>query len=132
MVNNQTTLFEQSLSHTRDPITSFVAADKLVKSGELSRQERQVWNSIIWFLAESPKGNFTARELADWCPGDHYFTIQRRLSGLRNHDKIERTGEKRNGCMVWKIIEREQKEVCRGRVVSPPSHHPGSLIMKGD
>jgi len=117
----------KTLFHRNDPETSEMAADKLVKNGELNRQERQVWNSIIWFLSDGSK-DFTARELADWCPGDHYFTIQRRLSGLRNHDKIERTGEKRNGCMVWKIIEREQKEVCRGRVVPPPATTPAASL----
>lgn len=101
----QTTLFEQPLSHTRDPITSFEAADKLVKSGKLNQQERIIWQAITKLLCKhSPVSyfNFTARELSVWAELN-YWMVQRRLSGLHNKGKIERTGEKRDGCMVWKL-----------------------------
>lgn len=122
MPNRQATLFEPPLSHTNDPITSFEAADRMVKSGALSRQERAVWKAVKWAINNmagclSPDHcNFTAKELADWS-GISYFKIQRRLSGLHNKDKIERlntNGEKyqenkgqklmkRNKCAVWRI-----------------------------
>lgn len=91
------------LSHQRDPQTSYDAADKMVKSGALSRQEQKVWEAIAKMSVSLD--NFTAKDLFV-CSTISYYTIQRRLSGLRNKGKIERTSEKRNGCCVWEIIER--------------------------
>lgn len=95
------TLFEKPLAHTNDPITSFDAADKIVKSGALSRQEKQVHKAIVKFFSV-PNRPFTARGLA-FVSNIDYFVIQRRLSGLHNKGKIQRTGEKRDGCCVWRI-----------------------------
>ncbi len=113
---NQPTLFEQPLSHKDDVITSYEAADKLIKSGKLSRQEQGVYNDICRYIIDCNHKDFTPKEIT----GCDYPTIQRRLSGLRNADKIERLntkGEryqenkgqelmKRNNCAVWRIIER--------------------------
>ncbi len=87
------------LAHRNDPVTSYIAADKLVKSGRLSRQERRVFRAIEVYCCFS---NFTARGLSNYC-GLDYYLIQRRLSGLKNKGKIERTGKKRNGQCVWRL-----------------------------
>lgn len=119
------TLFDRPLSHTGDPITSYEAADEMVKSGKLNKQEQEVWKEINRGIdnMETCLGlqhqNFTAKELASWS-GIDYFVIQRRLSGLHNKGKIERikTGKerigatdlfksiykKRDGCCVWRIL----------------------------
>ena len=93
-------LFDQPLVHSRDPITSFEAADKLVESRALSRQEDEVWKAIKTFLSDWPFNDFTAKTLTSYV---NYYTAQRRLSGLYNKGLIERTGERRNGCMAWRI-----------------------------
>lgn len=102
----------QPLSHTKDPVTSYAAADKLVKSGKINRQENRVLQAIKIYVRHLGYKDFTARELAKATSKESakgtstwldYFVIQRRLSGLRNKGRIERTGERRNGCMVWRI-----------------------------
>jgi len=91
------------LSHTNDPETSYNAADKMVNSGELNRQEQKVYSAIIEFIGFQPNTfGFTAKELPRYS-GINYYTIQRRLSGLCNKGRIERTGEKRDGCCVWRL-----------------------------
>jgi len=105
MANHQMQIAEiKPLSHTNDPTTSYKAADKMVKSGALSRQEQEVWETIKYHVNNTFYKTFTAKELVGWRHLDYYL-IQRRLSGLRNKGRIERTGEKRNGCMVWRIIQ---------------------------
>lgn len=94
-------IIDRPLSHTKDSETSYEAADKMVKSGKLNKQEQQVLKAIKTFLSEFPFKDFTAKTLT--CYMD-YYTIQRRLSGLYHKGKIERTGEKRNGCCVWRIL----------------------------
>lgn len=102
-------ILEPPLSHTNDPQTSYDAADKLIKSGALNRQENEVLGAARHYYNRLGRIDFTARELANWTEQspihNHltYHLIQRRLSGLHNKSKIERTGEKRNGCMVWRI-----------------------------
>ena len=106
------TLFDRPLSHTGDPETSYIAADKMVKSGALNKQEWDIMFAIRRYknvYACDMKSfcpeheDFTARELSNYS-GINYYTIQRRLSSLRHKGKIERTGEKRNGCAVWAVI----------------------------
>lgn len=91
------------LSHRDDPETSKDAAVKMVKSGKLSEQERGVLAEIesisYWYKWD----NFTAKEFGDQSILYDYHTIQRRLSGLRRKGKIERIGEKRDGCCVWRL-----------------------------
>lgn len=116
------------LCHKSDPETSKGAADKMVKSGALSRQEDEVWR-IICGITENVQHDdgyarlgakdFTAKELTLFS-GLDYYTIQRRLSGLCDKGKIERIqstdrGEllyyksggpiynKRDGCCVWRL-----------------------------
>ena len=96
----------KTLFHRNDPETSEAAADKMIKSGALSKQENEIYNDITRYVIDCAHKDFTAKELALWLIGNHiktYFTIQRRLSGLHNKGKIERTGEKRDGCAVWRL-----------------------------
>lgn len=109
MKTQATNLFEQKLiCHKADPKTSFEAAEKMIKSGALSRQEQGVWNDICRYIYNGKHKDVTAKELAEWYfmsdKTKIYFTIQRRLSGLYRKGKIERTGQKRNGCCVWRIV----------------------------
>ena len=89
-----------ALARAKDPETSKDAARKMVESGELSRQEKwtleQIQNSML--------GNFTAFELARGIKDRLYYIIQRRLSGLRDKGKIELTGDRRDGCQVWRLL----------------------------
>lgn len=98
------------LCHKGDPETSYEAAEKMVKSSKLNRQEKQIWTILLGYriFTTMTKGqrDFTAKELAKNTSLD-YYTIQRRLSGLHNKGKIERTGEKRDGCCVWRLTERK-------------------------
>ncbi len=94
-----------ALARTKDPQTSKDAAKKMVESGALSEQEAQVFGWIKDYLEEHPVDkDFTARELAWWRYANKYYIIQRRLSGLRRKGKIERTGEKREGYCVWRLL----------------------------
>jgi len=90
------TLFEPPLARDTDPMTSHEAAEKMVKSGALSRQEQEVYSEIVLYeerirnLRPYPENKgVTAKEIANWS-GLNYWMIQRRLSGLRNKGKIER------------------------------------------
>ncbi|KKN71378.1 hypothetical protein LCGC14_0421000 [marine sediment metagenome] len=115
------TLFDRPLSHTGDPETSYIAADRMIKSGALSLQEQGVYNDIRRYIIDAHHKDFTPKELAHWQIGDeaeNYHRIERRLSGLYHKGKIARLntiGEvyqenkgqklmKRNGCAVWAVI----------------------------
>lgn len=120
-MNEQATLFDRPLSHTTDPQTSYDAADKIVKSGKLSKQEQEVYKEIILYeeriryLKPYPENKgITAKEIAN-CSDLNYWMIQRRLSGLRAKGKIERLakggtkweeGKKqmiRDGSCAWRL-----------------------------
>jgi hypothetical protein len=92
-------------AHTKDPQTSFDAGQKMVESGKMSEQENQVFGWIQDYLEKHlVLKDFTARELAMWRYANKYHVIQRRLSGLSNKGKIGRTGERRDGYCVWRIL----------------------------
>lgn len=95
-------------SHVGDPATSYEAGDRMVKTGALSRQEREVLKAIKDYLYIHD--TFTAKEIASMLSvgriadyADNYFKVQRRLSGLHRKGLIERTGERRNNCCVWRL-----------------------------
>jgi len=91
------------VAHRDDPITSYEAAEKMIKSGALSQQENQVYTWIVSYLKVNQKKDFTAKEVVWWRYANKYHIIERRLSGLHRKSKIERTGEKRDGCCVWRL-----------------------------
>ncbi len=111
----QRTLYDRPLSHTNDPDTSYEAADKMIKSGKLQEQEELVLRAINDYLypddimeifGEEKREDFTAKQVASRTHFNiDYYTIQRRLSGLFHKSKIERTGKKRDGCCVWRILK---------------------------
>jgi hypothetical protein len=95
-----TTLFDLPIAHRSDPATSYEAGEKMIKSGELMKQQREVFEAIKRSQKDFGHNDFTARELSRWS-GIDYFVIQRRLHELGG--LIERTGEKREGCCVWRL-----------------------------
>jgi len=116
------TLFEPPLARDTDPMTSHEAAEKIVKSGKLNKQEQEVYNEIVLYEERiknlrpySENKGVTAKEIANWS-GLNYWMVQRRLSGLRNKGKIERLakdgtkwieGKKqmiRDGSCAWRLV----------------------------
>jgi hypothetical protein len=100
------TLFDQEvkkLHHADDPETSKVATRKTVK--KLHAQQQEVLNAIWEHYRNS---DFTAKELAMTMARNftrnyqyYYYMVSRRLGELG--DNIERTGEARDGCSVWRL-----------------------------
>lgn len=102
------------LCHANDPETSRKAAEKMVESGKLSDQEFEVYLAIKEHFLHT---NFTAKELSK-VSGINYYTIERRLSGIKNKGKIKRVHykeyvspetyvlriDKRDGCCVWRLM----------------------------
>ena len=74
-------------AHYNDPVTSFMAADRAVKTGLVSRQAMAV------FIAVQGNPGRTSRELAELCELDRW-AIARRLPELVRVGIIRR-GEKR-------------------------------------
>jgi hypothetical protein len=94
------------LCHRGDPDTSLEAAERLIKSGELNRQEKLVCNAILDYVALYYGLDFTAKELAAQSELDYYM-ISRRLSGLTK--VIERTMFRRNHSAVWRLKPEESE-----------------------
>jgi len=101
------------LARDKDVITSHEAAEKMIKSGNLERQERLVLITIQDVCAVLGTREFTPKEIVRINDRFAYHTIQRRLSGLRNKGKIERISinnngkppwKKRDGCCVWRLL----------------------------
>jgi hypothetical protein len=79
MLTKQLSLFDpRPLAHRADPQTSYDAADKVIQSGQLNKQEQEVLEAIREY---GGRGGITAKELSAKSVLN-YFTIQRRLSGL--------------------------------------------------
>jgi len=102
------TLFDYEtklITHNRDPDTSRRAAQTMIETGKLQKQESMVLSQIKIYLRRCHKTVFTARDVSTFSLSwDNYFVIQRRLSGLHRKGKIERTGKKRDGCAVWRLV----------------------------
>lgn len=78
-----------------DPATSKDAAIAATQPGSIEQRAM-----ILAELQASPDG-WTGKELAHRLRID-YHSIQRRISEVKG---IYRTGEKRDGAMVWKAVE---------------------------
>ena len=117
----------KTLSRTTDPQTSKDAAKKIVESGELSRQEKEVLYIIKIWHSDS---DFTTKDVAVKMLGYPYHKAydicRKRFSGLENKGKIEpiqrtvnvggkiykvtitKSGKpaykRRDGCRVWKVL----------------------------
>lgn len=95
------TLFDYEtklLTHKRDPDTSREAAQKMIK--KLSDKQRYVLRLIRAYCKNH--ADFTPKEVAGGI-NTVYFDIQRRKNELANNLKIEKTGEERGGCEVWRL-----------------------------
>ena len=92
------TLFDQPIAHRNDPQTSYDAGQKMIDSGKLQEQEKEVLKQIKR-LYSHPAAWFTAKSLARMS-GLNYYKVQRRLSGLERKGHIINTGTKNEGCKV--------------------------------
>ena len=112
-------LCQQPLSHINDPLTSYKAAEKMVKSGELNRQEKKVWVAINDYLYCFSKSNFTTKDIPKmmryYSYDKAYDICRKRFSGLEMKNKIEliridfdkktlkHIYKRRDGCRVWRL-----------------------------
>lgn len=102
------------LARKDNPQTSKDAAEKIVKSGELNRQEDEVFYIIKLY---SPS-TFTTKDIAVRMLGYPYYKAydicRKRFSGLRNKGKIKlvyedkgkpinRIVKRRDGCRIWRL-----------------------------
>jgi len=108
----------RALARTGDPQTSKDAAEKMVKSGELNRQEKMVYDHIELWLFSGKNKDFTTKNIASEIPMPYhkaYDICRRRFSDLEMKDKIElvygliakpgldRIVKRRDGCRVWRL-----------------------------
>lgn len=84
------------LCHAGDPETSRQAAQKMIDTCALNRQQR----CVLGCINSSNFEDFTALELAGGVKDEWYYVIQRRMHEL---PQIKCTGEKREGHAVWKL-----------------------------
>lgn len=110
-----------ALARKNDPQTSKDAAEKMVKSGTLNRQEKMVYNAIVRYihynvLSVTVRG-FTTKDIAvfisqfsqDMSYDKAYDICRKRFSGLRDKGKIVLVFEgldikRRDACQVWELI----------------------------
>ncbi len=106
-----------TLARTENPQTSKDAAEKLVKSGELNRQENWLYGIIVEYN-KLDIGDFTTKDIASYMTDEDtndyfqwYDICRKRFSGLRDKGKIELVGgdrclsfvKRRDGCRVWRL-----------------------------
>jgi len=115
------------LCRTENPQTSKDAAKRMVESGELNRQEKEVYDLMIRYDKYQSNG-FTTKNIAAYMNYRPYYKAydicRKRFSGLERKGKIElvQTGVKvinpeqvpslrivkpvykrRDGCRVWRL-----------------------------
>lgn len=101
-----------------DPDTSRLAAERMLKSGRLGKQQRDTLEAISYFSKKLPR---TAGELAhNWCIkryrergeqlefDDIYYIFQRRLNELDKAGFVERCAsrkclKKHTQCQTWQL-----------------------------
>lgn len=100
----------KTLARRDGPQTSKDAAKKMVESGALNRQEQWLYGIIIEYT-NNDLGNFTTKDIASYMTDedtDDYFKwydiCRKRFSGLFNKFKIVLTGDRRDGCRVWRLV----------------------------
>ncbi len=100
-----------TLARKENPQTSKDAAVKLVRSGELNRQEQVVYGAIESYTSHATHNSkykdFTTKDIARWITnysyGKAYDICRKRFSGLQMKGKIELTGDRRDGCRVFRL-----------------------------
>jgi len=98
-VNQMQIDFISTRSRLRDPESSRIAA-KNAASGKAADLRKRIQNGLQARKAFG-QGALTAREIAEKLNAD-YYDVQRRLSECAN---IRKTGEMRDGAMVWEYCE---------------------------
>ena len=100
------TLFDQPSSHTKDPQTSYEAAEKVIKSGKFQYSVEQVREAITRYCKVFGF-EFTAKEVADFISKEDkidyyplYIIIQKRKSVLENQGFLIITDRESNDCCV--------------------------------
>jgi hypothetical protein len=95
----------KELSRTGDPETSKEAVRRLKESGELAIQEQR----ILTLCKTYPGADFTFKELAGRAEAIGVplsgTQINKRLVYLRRKSLIEKTGEVREGCAVYRVVK---------------------------
>ena len=105
------------LARSDDSQTSKDAAVKMVESGALNKQEKEVYKAIVEYddansLSKVFKNQgFTTKDIAESMSefrryADYYkwYDIcRKRFSGLADKGKIEPTGDRRDGCQIWRL-----------------------------
>lgn len=102
-------LCQPPLAHTNDHLTSFEAAEKMVKSGKFHYSVEQVREAIKRYCKVYGL-EFTPKEVAEFISEEDkidyfklYIVIQKRKSVLKNEAFIKQTDRKRNDCAVWEL-----------------------------
>ncbi|MCP3683897.1 MAG: hypothetical protein GY861_14535 [bacterium] len=86
--------------HRNDPGTSKAAAEKMIKSGKMSRQCQEVYDSFLNFAPTTSKA-------LSAISGLDYHMIARRFADLVKSGHIVDTGEKENGCRIMGLAEQQ-------------------------
>ena len=101
------------IAKTHDPATSYAAGERMIRTGALSKQERQVYQACKDYCVVPFHEDFTAKDIAGMLSigksaeyQELYFRAQRRFSGLQRKGKIKRTGQRRDDCCVWEIAKK--------------------------
>ena len=98
-------LFGPPLARAKDPITSHKAAEKMVVSGALNKQEKEVYDAISRYATMFP--DFTTKDIAIIMLSMPYWKAydicHKRFSSIERKGKIELTGDRRDGCRVWRL-----------------------------
>jgi hypothetical protein len=104
----------KTLARTNDPQTSKDAAKRMVDSGELNHQEEYIYDEIVGFVTRRQSfhlpDDFTTKDIARRMEDTAmsydkaYEICRRRFSGLFNKFKICLTGDRRDGCRVWRLL----------------------------
>ena len=102
--------FDQPGSHRNDPVTSYIAAEKLAKSGKWTGQKQEVYEALKAALKQY-KGGATSAEVAafmDGCDPVNRFTAARRLPelekiGLVKKGIIRQCTTTGSLCVTWEI-----------------------------
>lgn len=85
----------RKMVHTGDPETSIQAAQKVRVSGISSGHQKVIIDALR-------KGPATGKEIAE-STGLEFTAVMRRMSELRPVP-VMNSGERRGGCIVWKLI----------------------------
>lgn len=105
-------LCQQPLARDKDPMTSHIAAEEIVKSGKFHYSVEQVRQAIKRYCKVFGL-DFTAKEVAEFISKEDkidyfklYIVIQKRKSVLKNEAFIKETDRERDGGKVWELVYR--------------------------